>query len=289
MQTFDTTEPISASIDIAMGAVRITAHETGTTSVDVRPSDDANEEDVWAAEQTRVDFANDRLHVRGPKFRLSWLGRGGGGSIDVEISLPAGSHLDAATGVGDVNTAGRLSDCRIRTGLGQIHLDEVGALSVKSGAGKIEVECATGPVDLTAGSGSVRIGEIDGIALIKNSNGDTWIGVANQDLRVKAANGSITVDHARADVSATSANGSVRVGEVERGSIVLRTSMGDLDVGISDGVPAWIDASATAGTVQNTLEASGAPDPSADTVEVTARTNIGQILIGRARQTGATS
>lgn len=282
MQTFDTPQPIAATVDIAMGAVRVTTDDTGTTLVDVRPSDGANEEDVWAAEQTRVELAHGRLHVRGPKFRLSWLGRNRGGSIDVSISLPAGSDLDAATGVGDVDSEGRLGDCRVRTGLGQVHLDEAGALNVKSGAGKIEVAHVTGLVDLTAGSGSVRIGEVGGTALIKNSNGETWVGVAHQDLRVKAANGSITVDHARADVNATSANGSVRVGEVERGSVNLQTSMGDLEVGIGAGVAAWIDAHSTAGTVRNALEASGAPDPSADTVEVTARTTVGEISIRRA-------
>lgn len=282
MQTFDTPQPISASVDIAMGPVRVTTDDTGTTLVDVRPSDDTNEEDVWAAQQTSVDFANDRLNVSGPKFRLSWLGRNRGGSIEVAISLPGGSDLDVMTGMGDVSAQGQMGDCRIRTGLGQIQLDEVATLSVKSGAGKVDVERAAGPVDLTAGSGSVRIGEIDGSALVKNSNGATWIGVANQDLRVKAANGGIAIDHARADVSATSANGSVSVGEVERGSIVLQTSIGDLDVGISDGVSAWIDAKATAGTVRNTLEASGAPDQSADTVEVTARTTVGEINIRRA-------
>ena len=281
MNTYDTPEPIAVTVDFAVGALRITTDDTGTTLVDVRPSDEANEEHVRAAEQTRVDFSNDRLEIKGPKLR-SWLSRNGGGSIDVVISLPAGSDLDATAGVGDVDADGRLGDCRIRTGLGQIHLDEVGILTVKSGAGKIGVERATGPVEVTAGSGSVRLGELDGTALVKNSNGETWVGVANQDLRVKAANGSIVVDHARADVSATSANGSVRVGEVERGSVNLQTSMGDLDIGISDGVPAWIDASATAGSVQNSLEASGAPDPSADTVEVTARTTVGEINIRRA-------
>ena len=286
MKTFDTTQPISAIVDLAMGAVRITADDTGVTSVDVRPSDDANDEDVRAAELTHVDFANDRLQVRGPKVReigiLRSLRSRKGGSIDLVISLPTGSQLDASVGMGDVSSTGRLGNSQIRTGLGQIQLDEVGTLGVKSGAGKVAVEHASGAVEITAGSGAVRVGELDGIGLIKNSNGETWVGVANRDLRVKAANGSIAVDVAHADVSATSANGSVRVGEVERGSINLQTSMGDLEIGIRDGVAAWVDANATAGTVQNTLEASGAPDASAETVEVTARTTVGEILIRKA-------
>jgi hypothetical protein len=288
MKTFDTPQPISASIDLAVGVVRITAHETTSTSVEVIPSDDSNDEDVRAAEQTRVELTADRLEIRGPKLR-SWLSRGGGGSVTVVVTLPTGSHLEYTVGMGDVHADGRLGDCRIRTGLGQVGLDHVGTLVVKSGAGKVQVEHVSGSVEITDGSGSVRVGEVEGTALIKNSNGETWIGEAHRDIRVKAANGSIAIDHTHADVSATSANGDVRLGSVERGSVDLKTAMGDLEVGIREGVPAWIDANATAGTVRNGLEASGAPDASSDTVEVTARTTVGEIHIKRANQTGATS
>jgi hypothetical protein len=288
MKTFDTPQPISATIDIAVGVVRITAHETTSTSVEVLPSDDSNDEDVRAAEQTRVELTGDRLEIRGPKLR-SWLTRGSGGSITLVVTLPTGSHLDYTVGMGDVHTDGQLGDCRVRTGLGQIGLDHVSTLVVKSGAGKVQVERVSGSVEITDGSGTVRVGEIEGAALIKNSNGETWIGEAHRDIHVKAANGSIAIDHSHADVNATSANGDVRLGAVERGSVDIKTAMGDLEVGIRDGVPAWIDANATAGTVRNTLESSGAPDSNAEFVEVRARTTIGEILISRANQTGATS
>ena len=39
MPTFDTPEPITATIDLAIGDVRISAGERGTTVVEVRPSD----------------------------------------------------------------------------------------------------------------------------------------------------------------------------------------------------------------------------------------------------------
>ena len=92
MPTFDTPEPISATIDVVVGDVRINAGDRADTVVDVRPSDPANEQDVEAAEQTRVEYANGRLLVKAPKLR-SWLPRSSGGSIDVTIELPAGSHV----------------------------------------------------------------------------------------------------------------------------------------------------------------------------------------------------
>jgi DUF4097 and DUF4098 domain-containing protein YvlB len=127
----------------------------------------------------------------------------------------------------------------------------------------------------------VRLGELGGSAVIKNSNGDTWVGVAHGDLRVNAANGRITVDLAHANVVAKSANGDVRLGEIVRSSAVLETHLGDLEVGIREGTAAWLDVSATAGKVHNALDAADAPEPSAETVEVRARTSVGDIVIRR--------
>ncbi len=280
MPTFDTPEPISATIDLVIGDVRISAGDHGATVVEVRPSDASNEEDLKAAELTRVEYANEQLLVKAPKLR-SWLSRSGGGSIDVTIELPAGSHVHGALGSADFRCDGPLGDCRIKTGLGHIRLDRADTLSLKIGTGDISVDRATGHVEVTAGSGDVRLRQLDGSAVIKNSNGDTWVGVANGDLRLNAANGSIAVDLAHANVGAKNANGDVRLGEVVRGSVVLETQIGDLEVGIREGTAAWLDVSATAGKVHNALDAADAPEPSAETVEVRARTSVGEIVIRR--------
>jgi len=280
MPTFQTPDPISVTIDVVMGDVRMSAGDRSATVAEVRPSDASNEEDLRAAELTRVEYSNEQLLVKAPKLR-SWLSRSGGGSIDVTIKLPAGSRVDGALGSADFQCDGRLGDCRIRTGLGRIALDRVDTLSLKSGAGDIRVDCATGHAEVTAGSGDVRLRELERSAVIKNSNGDTWVGMAGGDLRLSAANGSIAVDVAAASVAAKSANGDVRLGEVVRGSVVLETQIGDLEVAIREGTAAWLDVSARAGTVHNALEAADPPGPSAETVEVRARTSLGAIVVRR--------
>jgi DUF4097 and DUF4098 domain-containing protein YvlB len=204
-----------------------------------------------------------------------------GGSIDVTIQLPAGSQVHGTVGVGDVHCDGRLGDCRIKTGLGRIRLDAADTLHLRSGVGDISVDRATGRVEVTTGSGDVRLGELDHSAVIKNSNGDTWVGVAGDDVRVSAANGSIAVDLAQAGVAARSANGDVRLGEVVRGSVVLETKIGDVEVGIREGTAAWLDVNSRFGGVHNALEAADAPDASAETVEVRARTSVGEVVIRR--------
>ena len=70
--TFDTPEPISATITVVIGDVRISAGDRDTTAVEVQPSDPSNGEDRKAAEQTVVEYANGQLHVKAPKLR-SWL------------------------------------------------------------------------------------------------------------------------------------------------------------------------------------------------------------------------
>jgi DUF4097 and DUF4098 domain-containing protein YvlB len=280
MPTFDTPEPISATIDVVVGDVRISAQDRSDTLVEVRPSDPSNDEDVRAAEHTRVEYANGRLLVKAPKLR-SWLPRTHGGSIDVTIELPTGSHIHGSGQLTDFRGHGRFGDCRIATGIGQIQLDTADTPRLKGGVGDVGLEHATGHAEITAASGDVRVGELDATAVIKNSNGDTWIGVAGDDLRVSAANGDVAVDVANAGVVAKSSNGDVRLGDVARGSVVLETRLGDLEVGVRDGTAAWLDVRSAAGKVHNALEAAEAPEPSAETVEVRARTSAGSVVIKR--------
>jgi hypothetical protein len=281
MPTFDTPGPISVSIDLAIADVRIRGDDGGATTVDVRPSDPSREEDVKAAEQTTVDFADGRLTIKRPG-PLSWLTRPRGGSVDVTIELPAGSHLEGSIGVGAFACDGRFGDCRLRTGVGDVRIDRASALNVKTGSGDVRVDVASGHADVVSGSGDVHLRELDHTGVVKNANGDIHIGSAAGDLRVSVANGSISVDRAETNVGAKSANGDVRLGEVVRGSVVLESARGDLDVGIREGTAAWLDVSSIAGSVHNMLDAADAPEPEAPTVEVRARTTVGDVAIRRA-------
>jgi hypothetical protein len=278
--TYDTPEPIWATIDIVGGDVRIGAGERGTTTVTVAPTDADNAEDRKAAEQTRIEYDHGRLLVKQPKLR-TWLPRTTGGQIDVTLELPAGSNVQGDAALADFQTDGPLGQLRIKTGLGQIRVDEAETLALKSGLGDISVERASGHADVTAGSGDVRVRELASSGVIKNSNGDTWVGDANGELRLQAANGDIAVDRSEAGVGAKSSNGDIRLSDVVRGSVVLETSLGNLEVGIREGTAAWLDVRAAAGRVVNELEAADAPTPSTEKVEVRARTSAGDVVIRR--------
>ena len=281
MPTFDTPEPISVTVEFGAGDLRIVASDRTDTMVEVRPSDPAKKADVTAAEQTRVEYAGGRLLIKAPKNWRQYSFRGGGQSVDVQVELPAGSQLRGETGVAALRCRGRLGECRYKTGIGDIQLDQAGAVQLRTGVGDITVEWAGGDAELTTGSGSLRIGDIDGTAVVKNSNGDTWIGRVTGDLRVNAANGRISVDQASGPVAAKSANGDVRLGEVAHGAVLAQTGLGKVEIGIRDGVAAWLDLSTRYGSVRNDLDTTDRPGADEEAVEVRARTSFGDITIHR--------
>jgi DUF4097 and DUF4098 domain-containing protein YvlB len=280
MPTFDTPQPISATLSLGfvVGNVRISASDRTDTTVDVRPIDSSSKADLKVAEQTRIEYTDGRLVVNAPKLR-SLFGRKGG--IDVTIELPSGSRLQGETAMGELRCDGRLGECRFKTAYGEIRLDQAGVVNLKSASGDVTVDHADGGAEVTASNGAVRIRRIDGPAMVKNSNGDSWIGEVTGDLRLNAANGGITVDQAHAGVTAKTANGSVRIGEVTRGAVTLETAAGTLEVGIRAGTAAWLDLNTVSGRVRNELAASAGPDNAEETVEVRARTYVGDIIIRR--------
>ncbi|MBV8931920.1 MAG: DUF4097 family beta strand repeat protein, partial [Kutzneria sp.] len=120
-----------------------------------------------------------------------------------------------------------------------------------------------------------------GAASIKNSNGNTDIDAVTGDARIRAANGDISLGSVAAGVDAKTANGSIRVGEAVRGSVVLETAMGDLDVGIAAGTAAWLEVNTGYGHVRNLLDEAEGPERSDESVKVRARTAYGDITIHR--------
>jgi DUF4097 and DUF4098 domain-containing protein YvlB len=278
MPAFTTPDPIVAVIEFTAGDARITASDRDDTVVEVHPSDQGDHADVRAAEQTRVEYADGRLLVKGPKQRTV-LARPG--SIDVTVNLPNQSQLQANGGIGAFHGEGQLGDCRVKTGAGDVTLARTGALDVSTGAGSITVDRVTDSADVTTATGQIRLGQVSGRASLKSSNGDVRVGAADGDLRVKSANGSVEVDQARTDVEATTANGDLRVGVLTRGTATLKTGTGSIEIGIGDGTAARLDAHTKFGKVRNQMQATDQPGPAEQTVEVYARTSFGDITVRR--------
>lgn len=283
MSHFQTPQPISVVLELRVADVRVAAGERADTIVQVRPSDSSRREDVTAAEHTRVEYAEGRLLVKGPRRLREWSPFSDGGSIDVDIELPAGSDLSGHTAAGGFRCTGSLGRCELKSSAGEISVDRAARVKLAT-AGDITVGRVTGDAELTTATGAVRAGEIDGSAVIKSSNGDTRIGEVGGELRVKAANGDIDVERSHGPVVAKTANGHIRVGSVHRGSIVAETATGHIEVGIANGIAAWLDLDTRYGHVHNGLDATERPGSADEQVEVRARTGFGDITIRREAQ-----
>jgi DUF4097 and DUF4098 domain-containing protein YvlB len=278
MPRYETPKPISVTVELGAGDVRIAASDRTDTVVEVRPSDETDESDVQAAQQIRVDYANGTLQVTGPKrlFDFSKKTR----SIELSIELPAGSQLSAHLVMGTFRCEGLLGDCRIKT-TGDILLERTGPLRLHTGIGRVVAHEVAGNADVSTGSGKIQLGEITGAAEVKNSNGDTWIDAVAGEVRVRNANGAIHIERAGAGVDAKTSNGGIRLGQVVRGSVVLGTALGDLDIGIAEGTAAWLEVNTGFGHVRNQLDSATRPEGAGETVEIRGRTSYGDITIHR--------
>ena len=127
----------------------------------------------------------------------------------------------------------------------------------------------------------MTVGAVTGDADVKNHSGNTWIGRVVGDVKVRSANGDVTIEDAGRDVSVKTANGSIRLGQVARGSVTIESASGGLEIGIREGTVACIDATTKNGRVHNTLNSADDPEPSAELVQVRARTQLGDVLIAR--------
>lgn len=279
MPHYETPEPISATLELGVGYVWISASDRTDTVVEVRPSDETDESDVKAAQQIRVDYANGALQITGPKIRGFDFSRKTR-SVDVNIELPAGSQVSAHMQMGDFHSAGRLGECRVKT-TGNLQLERTGSLNLHTGAGHISADAVAGTAAVSTGSGKIRLGEVAGTAVVKNSNGTIDIDAVAGDVRMRSANGDISLGRAGAGVEAKTSNGTIRVGEVARGSVVLETAAGDLEIGIAEGTAARLAVNTGFGHLHNLLESATGPKEADETVEVRGRTAYGDVTIRR--------
>ncbi|MFF9573087.1 DUF4097 domain-containing protein [Streptomyces sp. NPDC014685] len=296
MPSFETPEPISATLELEAGTARITAGKRTDTVVEVLPRDGSDNNDVRAVQQTQVTCSGGRLTIRTPKKRTPF---GKPGSIEVSIELPAGSDIRGRSGMGGFFCEGGFGEVVLKTSLGDIQVDEAAGADLRTdhgdirlahsagdaevvGGGRIEIGTVTGTATVKNSNGATRIGEVTGNLKTNAANGDISVGVAHGTVGAKSANGRIEIDVAHAGVEAMCSNGGIRVGDVIRGRTDLHASVGNLEVGIHQGTAAWLDLNTKYGRVRNLLEPSAGPADSDETAEVYARTATGDIIVRRA-------
>ena len=283
MNTFQTSAPITAVIELSVGDIKVNASDRADCTVSIRPRDEHRQADVRAAESAHVEYLNGALDVKSVKTWLRLVGPSkNDGAVVVEVNLPTDSSVIATTGMGLVHFEGELADTDVTAGMGDIRLDHVRALKARTGLGDVTVDDVAADAKVSTSSGSLRLGNIAGAATIKNSNGNVDIGQCGRYAHVRASFGNVTIGRALSSCSVVTAVGDIRIFEVSAGSVTIRTGTGAVTIGVRDGAAAWLELAAKYGSVRNGLTAAPGPEAADSTVEVRARTSGGDITVNRA-------
>jgi len=257
--TFDTPQPVDLRIRAASGTVTVTAADTGTSTVEVTPLDDAARD---LADNTAVRLDGDRLTVEMPDRMVGFSIRRR--RVDIIVTVPSGSSLSSKSMSAQVTATGRYATAAVNTASGEVSLDTVD--------GDAEVHCASG--DITIGSArAVKVHSASGRVRIDHAGGD---------VEVHSASGRIRVGVADASVNAKTASGDITVEDARAGVVSLNAASGDLHVGVRAGVTAHLDVSSVSGRIRSDLPIEDAAPESGSPLDVRARTMSGNIVIAPA-------
>lgn len=255
--------------------------EIGSGWVEIRPADGEKTVvtlDVDSGDEGDVVFelVNGELVVEGPKK----LRRGP--EIRVRIDTPVVLDARIQTGSGDIKARMPLGEARLSTGSGDIRAERIeGELAASTGSGDVRIGYAANAVRARTGSGSIDIGEAAGLVGLSTGSGDVRIGDAGGPTTVKVGSGDITIERLRDHSVATSGSGDVRVQSAEGPSVRAETSRGDVQLGVPDGVPTYLDLKTVTGQIRCALEPGEKPADGERSLMLRARTVSGDITVVR--------
>src|SRR5579872_1600008 len=276
MPTFDTPAPIAATVVVGGAQVRVTASDRTDTVVLVEPIDKASKKAVKVASKTKVDFTGGQLSVK------TTVSGDNNGSVVITIDLPAGSSLVAYLAHSSLQADGSLGECELHMASGQVQFERISALQANVAAGAVTIGHIAERANIDGAAFALRINEVKDSVKLSNSGGQTWIGHAWADLDLSSAHGGFDIDRADGSVTAKTADGAIRIGRLTRGQAELINRSGNIEVGISEGTAATVDANSERGAVRDSVSAQGNPDPSDNKATIHARTRYGDIIIQRA-------
>jgi DUF4097 and DUF4098 domain-containing protein YvlB len=261
-QSFQTPEPLEVEIRNPVGTIDVTATDSDTSTVEVRPLGGSESEE--AARRVSVEFSPERrrLTVVVPEKRVIF---GRTIRLAIAVTVPAGSRLRARSATADLTCTGRLEAVEAHTATGAITLDEVtGRTEVHAASGRVRVG-SSGEVTVHTASGAIDVGRAAGEVEVHSASGRVHVGLAESSVRVRTASGDVTVD------------------EAVSGTVELSAASGDLRVGVRSGVTARLDLNTVSGRLRSDLPVDDVPPADGPAVlEIRSRTMSGSVQIGPA-------
>ncbi|MFE5602932.1 DUF4097 family beta strand repeat-containing protein [Streptomyces coelicoflavus] len=176
-QSFESTAPVAAVVDIPAGHIRFIAADRTDTTVEVLPANAAKSRDVKAAEQTTVVFADGVLRIDAPAAKNRLLGASG--ALEVTVQLPADSRVEAKAAGAELRGVGRLGDVVFESAQGAVKLDEAASARLSLAAGDVIVHRLNGPAEISTQKGDLRVTEaVRGTVTLRTEHGDITVGAA---------------------------------------------------------------------------------------------------------------
>jgi hypothetical protein len=276
MPKFASPEPITITLSTYGAQVRVTASERSDTVVLVEPINGASTLDVTVAEDTKVRFSARKLSIKTttPGHKS--------GSIAVTIEAPTRSGLVLNSAWTDVQADGLFGDCRLDIASGKVQLDRIASLRGNLAAGDVAIGHVAETVDIENSTAGLRIDEVAGTVKYQGAVGRIWIGHAVSNIELNTATGSFDIDRADGSVTATAHTCPIRIGRMTRGRAELANNSGGIEIGISEGTAAVVDAESKKGAVRNYLPAQDGLDEVDDQVRIHARARRDDIVVRRA-------
>ncbi|RZT12849.1 putative adhesin [Kribbella sp. VKM Ac-2569] len=254
-------------IEIGSGLVEVGPHPEGegtVVSMEVEGDDDGI---VFEVTDGELVIESPRNVRRGP---------------EITVRIATSTVLDARvkTGSGDIVSQVPLGSARLATGSGDVRLTRVEhELGVNTGSGDVKVESAAGAVRAGTGSGSIEIEEAGDALGLSTGSGDVTIGDAAGPTSVKVGSGDITIERIRDHSVATSGSGDVKVEIADGPSVQAETARGDVQIGVPDGLPTYLDLKTVTGRIRCDLEPGEKPAEGDRALMLRARTVSGDITV----------
>ncbi|WP_067432314.1 DUF4097 family beta strand repeat-containing protein [Nocardioides jensenii] len=269
-RTFATPQPVELYVELGRGALSVATGDVTQTTVTVTGKH---------ADEVLVEQNDTLISVIAPRDRAGFFGTNEA-RLDVTVSLPADSRVITKTGSADQVLEGRYELGKLKSGSGDIRIDDVtGALVVNTGSGDIAIASCAGDLRIKSGSGDVRVAHTTASAGVSTGSGDITFERTDADVVAKSGSGDLGITLAGGDVTAQTASGNVTVRELRRGSLTSKNASGNIAVGIPAGIPVWTDVNTVTGRIASDLAGAGQPEPDQDYIELRATTVSGDISL----------
>ena len=263
MYEFPCTGPITASLHISAGNLRVIAEARSTVQVTVEPKRN-NDAGQAAAESTLVEMSGNTLHVETPNSKGFGLVRRSQ-DLNILVRMPLDSELEARSASADITIEGRIDTANINSASGDLRLEHVsGDLERHSASGDSEIGFVGGGANIVKASGDLRVKTVGGDLSIKSSSGDVEVGAGGGSVRISTA------------------SGDVKIGSLARGEARLNAASGDITVGVAEGTAVWLDLNSASGDSRSELAVTdAAPAGTAPQLTLHVRTASGDITVQR--------